>query len=126
MEPKITIKIEKINFEGYYFYEPKIDLNTYDNIDDNNDLKDNICGICQLNVHVPSFENTSENKNIVYEPLLILGKCGHIFHNDCLQKWIKAGNTICPIDKVLWYTDHIIDSTTNLSLLNNKNKFKKL
>jgi len=47
------------------------------------------------------------------------GKCGHAFHRHCIQKWIKNGSNVCPIDKGPWSYD-------NNDLSNDPNSRKKI
>jgi hypothetical protein len=52
-----------------------------------------ICAICQENIimRCGKCQNTSNTCNT------IIGKCKHIFHNDCLKEWLQKNNK-CPID----------------------------
>lgn len=113
------MEIVRIDFEGSYIYEPSIALNNYENV-----VKLENCEICKRSLYEPSYDNISENKNIQNEPNLILGNCGHIFHHDCMDKWIKSGGKICPIDKVIWQLNCTLDSSTKLITLK-RNNFKK-
>ena len=115
------MEIIRIDFEGSYIYEPELNIQKYDkNITIGN------CEICKINLYEPSYDNTSENKNIINESNLILGKCGHIFHHDCMEKWLKSGGKICPIDKVIWQSSHVLDTTTKLITLKKKYYNKQL
>ena len=51
---------------------------------------------------------------------VIIGKCGHMFHKDCMDSWLSRGNTICPIDKVTWEEYRIADNYTTLPIVNKK------
>ena len=101
---------------GYYHYESEIKLNLYD---PNNPAYCKECVICKSSLFEPSHEVISSNSNLKSECNISIGKCGHIFHEDCLNKWLKKNNT-CPIDGAIWCLHRIADTTTNLVVKNNK------
>lgn len=74
------------------------------------------CAICreklvQICVHC-SVDNTQD---VMCYPSK--GKCGHIFHKHCIDKWL-TGSTICPICTIPYNID--------VSNLNNNDDWKKL
>jgi hypothetical protein len=72
------MKIKKILFVG--FSDKKIQLN-------------DICPICQENILL----RCGECQKTTNQCNTIIGKCKHIFHKDCLYKWLST-NPKCPID----------------------------
>ncbi len=104
------MEVLKLNIVGSYSYKSDIDIISYKS-SDNKYSKE--CVICKKSLLEPSYEMVSDNKNILNEPELVIGKCGHIFHGDCLGRWLKTCQT-CPIDKVKWCLHRVADTTTNL------------
>jgi hypothetical protein len=68
----------------------------------------------------PSYEMLSDNKNILNDNEILIGKCGHVFHGDCLCKWLETSEC-CPIDKVKWCLHRVADTTTKLVMYNATN-----
>ena len=126
------MEILKVNVVGYYYYNPRIELKKYNGSDPENKNKDVKCAICLKSIYDPSYETISNNVNIMFETKIELGKCGHLFHSDCIKNWLKT-NTICPIDKVAWCRHRTIDNQSkfcykNKKYINNKyvnNKFQE-
>ena len=84
------------------------------------------CVICKRNLCEPSYETITDNKKIFRDTDIAIGKCGHLFHSDCIDEWIKRCDK-CPIDNVKWCFHREIDSTTRLVIdnkYNNSNKNK--
>lgn len=100
---KVNIDILNLNFLLSFNYK---------NIDDINQ----ICHLCKKKIMLPN----NNNNNIINLDLnykISEGKCKHLFHTVCIDKYIKLNNNICPIDNNLWELDHILD---------NNNIYKKL
>ena len=74
----IIMKIKKILLVG--FSEKKEYLN-------------DICAICQENIIM----RCGECQKTVNPCHTTMGKCKHIFHKDCLNRWLRQNNR-CPID----------------------------
>ena len=71
----------------------------------NSDITDHICVLCKKN-----FMESTINNNIIVQPKIVMGKCKHLFHSDCINKYIKDNNNvICPIDLMPWNKDHDLD-----------------
>ena len=55
------------------------------------------CTICRCNLNTNSLYN--QDKGI--DSIIVKGICGHSFHNECIEPWIKQNNH-CPICCSLW------------------------
>lgn len=111
------MEILKLDIVGSYSYKPDIEIISYDN-DITKYTKE--CIICKRTLMEPSYEMLSDNKNILNDNEIVIGKCGHIFHGDCLCKWLETSEC-CPIDKVKWSLNRIVDTTTKLVMYNSSN-----
>jgi hypothetical protein len=116
------MEVLKLDVIGSYSYKPDIEISSYKT--DHSLTKE--CIICKRSLFEPSYEMVSDNKNIKNETEIIIGKCGHIFHGDCIGKWLKTCD-LCPIDKVKWCLHRVADTTTNLVVYetNTNNKYLK-
>jgi anaphase-promoting complex subunit 11 len=60
------------------------------------------CTICRTNLNCNSIY--AEDK--CYESIVVSGMCGHSFHNECIDTWLKPNNsfsnTHCPICSNKW------------------------
>ena len=110
------MEILKLDVVGSYSYKPDMKIVSYDG--DNYKCTDE-CVICKRFLMEPSYEMLSDNKNITNDNKILIGKCGHMFHEDCLCKWLETSEC-CPIDKVKWHLHRNIDSTTNLVMHNSQ------
>jgi hypothetical protein len=108
------MSIIKADIVGYYSFKPDFEIKSYS--DKNTEKSKYECVICKRSIHEPSYEHITDNSKLQEEPRLIIGKCGHIYHNDCMTKWLSSGNITCPIDKVEWQTYRVADSMTKLVL----------
>ena len=113
----IKMEIKSINVIGTYFYKPDIDIKTYKE----NYYKE--CVICKRLLVEPSYEIIIDNKKIKNKNEIVIGKCGHMYHGDCMEEWLKNNNN-CPIDNVKWCFCRVVDTTTKQFLNNNFNKKK--
>lgn len=115
------MEVIKFDICGYYYYKPDFEVKQYTNDETKNDKE---CIICKRSLYEPSYDQITDNSKLLNEQDIIIGKCGHCYHHDCMQKWLNSGNKTCPIDKVEWQTHRIADSMTKLVLFNNNNNFK--
>ena len=111
------MEVLKLDIVGSYFYKPDIEIVSYDN--NNSYTKE--CIICKKSLSEPSYEMVSNNENIMLDTEIVIGKCGHIFHGDCLGKWLSTCDC-CPIDKVKWCLHRVADTTTKLVVYQSPNK----
>ncbi len=116
------MEVLKLDIVASYSYKPDMEIVTYNNTVEF--TKE--CIICKRMLLEPSYETISNNKNMLNDNDIVIGKCGHLFHEDCLNEWLKTSYT-CPIDKVKWCMHRMTDTTTKLvmynSICNNKRKF---
>jgi len=118
------MEILNLNIVGFYSYKPDIVIKEYEDNIINSENKDIKCNICLRSIYDPSYETISNNNNILNDTNVELGKCGHLFHSDCINTWLKK-NQICPIDKVLWCRHRTINMMdTNKKY--NKQKYKNM
>ena len=117
------MEVLKLDIIGSYSYKPDIEIVSYDG---NNSQYTKECVICKRSLLEPSYETLSDNKNISNETEILIGKCGHVFHGDCLCTWLKTSEC-CPIDKVKWCLHRVADTTTKLVMYNNSshNNYKR-
>lgn len=63
------------------------------------------CALCRNPLVAPSPQEISniKSKSVVdIDGKILKGKCGCMFHQDCIDKVLKNGTTFCPIDKTKW------------------------
>jgi hypothetical protein len=112
------MEVLKLDIVGSYSYKPDVEYVSYD-CSSNNSQYTKECVICKRALLEPSYETLSDNKNITNKNEILIGKCGHVFHGDCLCTWLKTSEC-CPIDKVKWCLHRVADTTTKLVLYNNE------
>ena len=93
--------------------EPEVKMTIYDlkfmtqwgfNLHNNQDSK---CAICQNPLIIPSVEELNKGK---LKCNVLLGKCNHAFHAECINTWIQKGSVTCPIDRTPWALSKELDS----------------
>lgn len=117
------MEVLKLDIVGSYSYKPDIEIASYNG---NNTQYTKECVICKRSLLESSYETISDNKNISNDNEILIGKCGHVFHGDCLCKWLKTSEC-CPIDKVKWCLHRVADTTTKLVMYNSttQNNYKR-
>ena len=118
------MEIIKLNVKGHYFYCPDLQIENYDKHLNKKKLLAE-CAICKRSILEASYETITNNRSIAQETEVSIGKCGHMFHSDCISAWLKTNNT-CPIDKVEWRNLRVADTTTKLILNEEKQSFGKI
>ncbi len=113
---QIIMEIESIELSGNYYYAPDFEIMSYDDKCE----KCIECAFCKRNLYEYSYNIITDNKRLLNDNKVIIGKCGHMFHKDCMDSWLKCGNTICPIDKVTWEEYRIADNYTTLPIVSKK------
>jgi RING-box protein 1 len=84
MENLITVK--HVNPIGYWSW----------------DIHTDTCAICRNSLQSPSIEYQSNPNSCDKSGLSIcLGVCNHVYHLDCIQRWIKTRN-VCPLCNAEW------------------------
>ena len=86
-KPKFTIN--NINIIGTYGY----------NLPNNTD-----CTICRCSLNESSIYN--QEKGI--DSIVVIGSCGHSFHQECINPWISDRNKHCPICSKIWITRRVL------------------
>jgi hypothetical protein len=115
------MEIVNMNIVGYYSYQCNLENKYYDE-----KPKYHECIICKRTLYEPGYDVITDNKHLTKDYNIVIGKCGHIFHQICLDKWLNKCDT-CPIDKVRWCLHTIADTTIydNITKCNKYNKYNK-
>jgi hypothetical protein len=55
------------------------------------------CTICRCNLN----ENSLYHQDKGIDSTVVIGNCGHSFHHECIDPWVKK-NKHCPICSTVW------------------------
>ena len=67
-------------------------------------LNNTDCTICRCSLN----EQSLQYQDSGYDSKVILGICGHAFHQECITPWINARNKNCPICAQTWTLKQIL------------------
>jgi hypothetical protein len=63
------------------------------------DIPVNDCGICRFSLIEPCITCMNSGKFLCS---LSKGKCGHVMHTHCIDKWMAEKHNSCPLDQAKW------------------------
>jgi hypothetical protein len=56
--------------------------------------------LCNRSLQLPT--KNEIDKNHIFRNNIVFGKCGHAFHFECLNNYLKTYGNICPHDQLNW------------------------
>ena len=86
-------------------------------------LQNTDCAICYASISSSSVPDLQKGK----ESTIVVGKCGHSFHNGCLGPWLKS-NPRCPLCSCQWEEKPIpnLNNVNNICIITENIKGKTL
>jgi len=86
------------------------------------DIKQKKCYLCKINLHDTPKNDVNFNANI----LVTKGKCGCIYHNECITRWFKANDfDTCPKCQVKFISNGMLDNNSNIINFIKSKNFKE-
>ena len=66
------------------------------------DVSADNCAICRASINEPSIQyQASPSVHNENGKSIAFGCCGHVYHLDCIQKWLKT-RSVCPLCSKEW------------------------
>ena len=86
-------------------------------------LQNSDCAICYASISSSSVHDLQRGK----ESSIVVGKCGHSFHNGCLGPWLKS-NPRCPLCSCNLEEKNLpnLNNVSNISIITENIKEKTL
>ncbi len=85
------MEVIKLDICGYYYYKPDFEIKKYADEESKNE-KD--CIICKRSLYDPSYDQITDNSKLQNSQEIIIGKCGHCYHSDCMTKLVLVNNNL--------------------------------
>jgi hypothetical protein len=82
------------------------------------DIDNKTCKLCRSHLMKPTHDDM-ERAEIRMQ--VSKGKCGHLFHSDCIKRHLQSGQLSCPSDMTAWTLDKVIDGKNKSSEKLDKN-----
>ena len=92
------------------------------------DSSDGKCTLCKKDIMSVTFEDINKGQ---LRSRIVSGTCGHSYHQQCMDNFIKTNDSVCPIDGTPW-NGRVLDdvskiTTSNIAFpVNNKSGLAKI
>jgi hypothetical protein len=84
-------------------------------------VKQKKCYLCDINLH----DTPKHDRNFKANISLTKGKCGCIYHNECISGWFKANDfDTCPKCQIKFISTGMLDNNSNIIKFIKSNNYK--